>query len=128
MSFVFFGKIKNLFLNTEINQSASSFYILIIALVTISLFLFIIAILLTNKNDFKDSGKENIILEEPSKTEVEEIEETQSKNIDVENYIKKILPKDTAKLDKIKYTEKILSNIAKEFDVVQGLFFIRDKE
>ena len=48
--------------------------------------------------------------------------------IDIEGYTKKILPKENSKLDRKKYTEKILSNIAKEFDIVQGLFYVKESE
>lgn len=54
--------------------------------------------------------------------------ELQDETIDIEGYIKRIIPKDTPKLDVKKYTEKILSNFAKEFDIVQGLFFVREKK
>lgn len=128
LSFVFFGKIRNLFVNIEINQNASSFYFLIIASLIIFITLFVIAILLTNKNDFKDYNKANIVLEESSNTETKEIEEIKNESFNIENSIKKILPKDPDKLDKIQYTEKFLGNIAKEFDIVQGLFFVKDKE
>jgi len=48
--------------------------------------------------------------------------------IDIEAYMKKILPKEKPDNTIEDYTEKLLSNIAKEFDIVQGLFFIKDKQ
>jgi len=128
--FILFGKIHNLVLDYNISENQQSIYVLLILAVIVSVFLFVLSILTSNKKDIEDNyNKKDINLIEGSSKQ-KPINENQSKKelVDVENYIKKILPKDNSKLDLIKYTEKILSNISKEFNIVQGLFFVKEKE
>ena len=49
-------------------------------------------------------------------------------SLDPAVYEKKILPQSSKKPDLNKFTESVLSNIAKEFDAVQGLFYVREKD
>lgn len=127
--FVLFGKIQNLLLEYKIadKQSINSLLIIVIILVV---FLFTLSILASSKrsNQDKYSNNEIDIFEDKSKHQVVDENENEEELLNVENYIKKILPKVDSKLKLEKYTEKILSNIAKEFDIVQGLFFVKDKE
>lgn len=94
------------------------------------LFFFILTIIIANK-------KESLLIEqklEPLTINEDKVEEnkiqkdkTVTENLDIDHYFKKLLPKEDAKLTLDKYTEKILSNFAKEFNIVQGLIFIRAK-
>ncbi len=136
--FVLFGKIRNLLLDNNISENQQPIYVLLILAVIIVVFLFILSILASHEkiseekyikketNLFDENSKQKEVAEPacPAGEEAKDDEEL----IDIENYIKKILPKDNSKLDLEKYTEKLLSNIAKEFDVVQGLFFVKEKE
>ena len=128
--FVLFGKIQNLILDFNISENQQPIYILLILAVIIVVFLFILSILASYEKYSEEeyTKKEINLLEENPKQKVVDEKQTDEELLDIENYIKKILPKDDSKLDLVKYTEKILSNIAKEFDVVQGLFFVKEKE
>ena len=128
--FVLFGKIRNLLLDYDVSGNQLPIYVLLILAVIIVVFLFILSILTSHEkiSEEKYIKKESNLLDENSKQkEVSEIQDDEEL-IDIENYINKILPKDNSKLDLEKYTEKLLSNIAKEFDVVQGLFFVKEKK
>jgi len=128
--FVLFGKIRNLILNYNISENQQSTYILLILAVIIVVFLFILSFLTSHEKYSEEEYTKNEInlLEENSNQKVVDEKQAEEELLDIENYIKKILPKDNSKLDLIKYTEKILSNIAKDFDVVQGLFFVKEKK
>jgi flagellar motility protein MotE (MotC chaperone) len=128
--FVLFGKIRNLILNYNISENQQSTYILLILAVIIVVFLFILSFLAPHEKYSEEeyTKKEINLLEENSNQKVIDEKQTDEELLDIENYIKKILLKDDSKLDLIKYTEKILSNIAKDFDVVQGLFFVKEKK
>ena len=127
--FVLFGKIQNLLLQYNIsgNQSINIFLIAALLLTT---FLFTLSILASSKQYSEDSYTNNEIeiFNEKTNQHIVDKEEKEEELLDIENYIQKILPKTNSKLNLKKYTEKILSNIAKEFDIVQGLFFVKDKE
>ena len=128
--FVLFGKIRNLILHYNISENQQSIYILLILAVIIVVFLFILSFLTSYEkySDEEYTKKEINLLEENSNQKIVDEKQTNEELLDIENYIKKILPKDDSKLDLVKYTEKILSNIAKDFDVVQGLFFVKEKK
>jgi hypothetical protein len=108
----------------------NKFYLLIALILLTGLLLFVLAVLGSNLKektgfnyrmqltDLDDDSKVESKIQEKTKEEAE---------INIDHLIKKILPKDSSKLTTIKFTEKILSNLAKEFDFVQGLFFIREK-
>lgn len=128
--FVLFGKIRNLILDYNISENQQPTYVLLILAVIISVFLFTLSILVSYKKDSEEKyiKKEINLLEENSKQKVVDEKQVDEELLDIENYIKKFLPKDNSKLDLVKYTEKILSNTAKEFDIVQGLFFVKEKK
>ena len=128
ISFVLFGKIRNLLLGSEFSSSGKSFYFLIILSIFFVTTLFVIIILLTYRKEDEDLIGEIKIIEDTSNNNISTDNVSQDELIDVENYIKKIIPKEDSKLSLTKYIEKFLSNIAKEFDVVQGLFFVKEKE
>ena len=129
ISFILFGRIRNIFLENEISQNANTIYILILLILVFVLSLFIISVLLSHQNNGEDLSSEIKILEDdPSKKDLDANDVSKDELVDIENYINKIIPNEDSKLDLTKYTEKILSNIAKEFNIVQGLFFVKEKE
>lgn len=127
--FVLFGKIQNIFLEYKISD-IKSINTLLIAAIILTVFLFTLSILASSKQNNQDkySNNEIDIFDEKSKQLISDEDEKDEELLDVESYVKKILPKADSKLKLEKYTEKILSNIAKEFDIVQGLFFVKDRE
>jgi transcriptional regulator with GAF, ATPase, and Fis domain len=124
--FVLFGKIRNLELSNQVAGNYSTIYILILVAAVFALIIFILLISRGSAEDIY-SGKLTQIDESKSKGRTSKIE-TEEETSNMEYYLNKILPKENAKLDSAKYTEKILSNIAKEFDIVQGLFFVKENK
>lgn len=123
--FILFGQIN------ELAESAGSTKILLVIAVILTVSLFILTISATYKKDSEDKyNRDNKLtsLKDESKTKASEDQSDDNEILDVVSYLKRILPKPSAKLNVEKLTEKILSNIAKEFDIVQGLFFIKEKE
>ncbi|MBI9055328.1 MAG: GAF domain-containing protein [Bacteroidales bacterium] len=127
VAFVLFGKIKNLILDNNIIADEKTLLVLIIASIALATVLFILVFIVTgNKNE--ETLIEEIHFLDNDNTDSSIAEDEISESIDTEVYIKKIIPKESAKFDHVKYTEKLLSNFAKEFDIVQGLFFLKEKE
>jgi len=128
VSFILFAQIQNLSVLSDLNTGKSFIFILILLIILISFILFILVMLLIKKSQLQEqlNEKKEIVIENISK-ETEEVVENVSEDINVEYYLKKLIPKEDSKMNLKKYTEKILSNFAKEFDIVQGLFFIKDK-
>lgn len=125
---VIFAKIRNISL--EHNFPATLIYFLIGIVTLFGLGLYIQIISLTKEKVSKDEYIKKTYLADIgegkniNKEQEEEEEEIDQKDIDALQ--KKILPKDSkGKTSLKKYTEKVLSNFAKEFDIVQGLYYIR---
>ena len=131
--FILFARIKNIVSTFEIINGQNTTYFLLIVAAIIPAFLFSLAIILTYKNEKEDLYEENQIkvLEEESDKEnlrKEKEDKKQEQKIDTEAFVNKTLPKEEGKLSLEKYSEKLLSNIAKELDIVQGLLFHRMKD
>jgi len=129
---IIFASIKNMANIYEITQGYNTIYILLIVAVIISMFLFSLSIISTYKKEKEDLYAENQIkvLEDESEKEnirKEKEDKKENQKIDIEAFLNKIQPKDESKLNLEKYSEKLLSNIAKELDIVQGLLFNRIK-
>ena len=128
--FTLFGKIRNMIFSNQLFEDQNIIYLLLILAAILVLFLFVLFILLTNKNESENiySKKQTQIIGDNSKHKESEKEIIEEETANIEYYISKILPKENTKLNLIKYSEKILSNLAKEFDIVQGLLFVKEKE
>lgn len=129
---VIFAKIRNISL--EHNSPATLIYFLIGVVTLFGLGLYIQIITLTKEKVSKDEyikktyladfGEEKDINKEEKEEEEEEIDQK-----DIDALQKKILPKGSkGKTSLKKYTEKVLSNFASEFDIVQGLYYIRKED
>lgn len=129
ISFILFSNVRNLISENKINTNNNLIYVLIVLLVIFSLILFVSVLLSTRYVETENLSSEIKILEDDtSKKDENSNDVSQDELVGIEGYINKILPKDNSKQDVIKYTEKLLSNIAKEFNIVQGLFFVKEKE
>ncbi|MEE4196485.1 MAG: GAF domain-containing protein [Bacteroidales bacterium] len=130
--FILFARIKNLVstLETPSGQNITYFFLVIAAIIPV--FLFSLTIILTYKNESEELYTENQLQleEEEAETVKENLireDKDQEQKIDREIFVNKIIPKNESKLDLEKYSEKLLSNIARELDIVQGLLFKRAK-
>ncbi len=129
---LFFSVIR---MNYETETGIAGPFVMILAIVVLSVVLLIVFlnnfnqyIILTEENKKLKEQLEEIRLSRKQEEEEEKKQkEQEEKNmLDVDAYIKKILPDDkTGKIILEKYCEKILINISKEFEIVQGMFFVR---
>ncbi|MFC2104071.1 GAF domain-containing protein [Bacteroidota bacterium] len=127
--FVLFGKIRNITLDYNISENLQFLYLLLILALAFIVILFTLSILGTYKKESKEKyDQKDTILFDNSIKKVSNEEKSEEDLLDAEHYIKKILPKQDSNLDLTKFSEKLLSNIAKEFDIVQGLLFLKDKK
>jgi len=128
--FSLFAKIRNLDLVHNIDSGQVALFVLISLSLLFTVVLFILSLLNINIQTSEDKyGKKATYELDAEKKDDKKIrDKSTEENLDVEYYSSKIIPKENSKLDLTKYTEKILSNIAKEFDIVQGLFFVRTKD
>lgn len=129
ISFILFSNIRNLSVENNLTEIGNTNYILIVLLIIFTLILFISAILSGRQYETENLSSEIKILDEDTSRKDENANDlSKDELLDIDNYTKKILPKEDSKLTLEKYTEKFLSNIAKEFNIVQGLFFVKEKE
>ena len=75
---------------------------------------------LTEINESKESASK--------KSAGKDVEDNTEEEIDIKAIEEKILPENSENESLSGYAEKILINIAKQFDVVQGLFYYRQKD
>lgn len=125
ISFILFAKIRNLISNNNIESKESFFIILIFILLIITGLFFILVLKLTSVSNTQDINKD-IKFSEISEDDEKSTVENESSTVEIENILKKISPKETPKFDITDYTEQLLSNFAKEFDIVQGLFYLKE--
>lgn len=128
--FMLFAKVRNISLSYNLSSEQNGLYVLLTCSLLLSLTLLIISLTHSKQqnSDEKYSQKNayDLDVEQKSKNLVDDGSEEEK--LDTDYFTNKIIPKHNAKIDITKYTEKILSNIAKEFDIVQGLFFVRAKD
>jgi hypothetical protein len=124
-SFIITSVILNL---VSAGKTSANIIVIIIfnMLVNFSMFFFLYRnnILLTEK-DHVISELESIINQKQQKEEVIE-EKTETRDINIEELIDAILPKNVQSMDAPQFAEKILANAAKEIEIVQGLFFLKE--
>jgi putative methionine-R-sulfoxide reductase with GAF domain len=125
VSFVLFAKIKNLLFTNRIETNESLLYVLIIVMLFIATSLFVLVFILSKNKNEEDT---EVKFDDITNNDKEIITDKSHELIDIESYLKKIIPKESSKFDSTIFTEKLLSNIAKEFDIVQGLFFYKEKD
>ena len=85
ISFVLFGKIRNLLLESEFSSSGKSFYFLIILSIFFVTTLFVIIILLTYRKEDEDLIGEIKIIEDTSNNNISTDNVSQDELIDVAN-------------------------------------------
>jgi putative methionine-R-sulfoxide reductase with GAF domain len=129
---IIIAQVRNLsFDYKNIDISYTALYILIGIIILVGILNLFLIISLTTEKIYKEEYTQKTYLrdiynieQEKSSSEEKEGEET----IDIEPIAEKILPKENKKTDLNKFCELILINIAKEFDIVQGLFYIQEKD
>ena len=131
ITFLIFSNIRNAFIpSTDSSINSNITYLYLIFLVLLGILQFVISINLINQGGFDNQNIENKIetVIEKAKEEKQDSknEEAALKTINVNEYIKKIIPKENTKTKIDTFTENVLINISKEFEIVQGLFFIKD--
>jgi hypothetical protein len=123
--------ITNLLLNLIISGKLSEFaiiYVIVNLLVNFTMF-FLVFRIIHNLIEKDTELKEALEREQASKEIMEEnVESEEIKKIDIEELIQQIIPPSPQSLGMEKFTEKILSNIAKISELVQGIFYVKNKE
>lgn len=129
LSFAIFAGTRNLLITIDPESKFSWIYIFVVIDFIVLLIFYTIILQLTRikEDETKYLAKPEIIESLNKKEKGQETGKKEEESIDTEYYISKVIPKKTSKDTLISYTEKVLSNIAREFDIVQGLFYMREK-
>jgi hypothetical protein len=125
------ARIRNISLDQDF-QATIIYFLLGIATLT-GLGLYIQIITLTKEKISKEEYIKKTYLTDiegsAARKEEDEEEEQEIDQKEIESLHKKIIPKETkGKASLQKHTEQVLSNLAKEFDIVQGLYYTRKKD
>ena len=135
LGFVTISKFYNISEQTAADTSVGIIFLLVGAMIVIGLLQTIQIMNLTKDTIQKEDYTKKTYLSDIDKIEdsasqkqTSNSEEEAQMNFDIEEIGEKILRK-TEKITPLsKYCEHILSNIAKEYDIVQGLFYYRKKD
>jgi len=136
LGFLIISKIYNISEQTTADTSVGIIFLLVGVVIVIGLIQTIQIINLTKETLQKDDYTKKTYL-----TDIDEIENSASQkqtskseeedaqmNFDIDEIEEKLLPTNDKNTPLSKYCEQILSNIAKEYDIVQGLFYYRKKD
>jgi hypothetical protein len=130
VSFLLFANIRNLLLAAKPSTYLTySSYALSLFLVFAILALFGLVELAFRKYDEMKQSYNELKTEKVHQEEEKEVEQvkTQESKLDVQSYVDRILPSEKIKSVQ-EYSGLVLSNIAKEFPIVQGVFYFYNKE
>ncbi len=123
--------LTNVFLQQIISGSlsgASIIYVILNLLLNFGMFFMVFRFaqqLIEKETTLKELLNQIHIRNEEVEAKEEIIEE---KEFDIESIIQQIIPESPQNMGIEKFTEKILANIAKVSELVQGVFYIKDKE
>ncbi len=131
LAFILIGVLQN----QTTSGPGAGIYLLVIAMVGVSLFNMIQIMRATAEKISADdylqksfAGMDEESYEaEPEKNEQQK-EDEDNHRLDPAVYEDKIIPQQDDDQDLTKFAESLLSNIAGEFDIVQGLFYVRTKD
>lgn len=130
IAFILIGTLQNTDTATGMGISSGMAGFLLGIVIVLSLINMLLVLRLTTESKTKedylkkttDTPIDEISTDEESSTQDQDEKEEQ---FDIDGIEQKILPPKDKKTDTDKFTEAILNNIAGEFDLVQGLFYVR---
>jgi len=135
--FLLFAEIKTLVSSNEVEKPGFLIYLTLIGIFVMGLGLVLVNFQLLIRAD-KRKGIQNEELEQAlnkqdntdkeAESKGEKREKQEKNKLDPTKYAKKIIPSVQPDDDFQRFSEKMLSNFAKEFNIVQGLFFIRNEQ
>ncbi len=130
-----FNNFVNLFellsVSAEKSTNTRLFYVLFVSLIILLIVFYLIflqmilqkKVEITKQKEIENIKKKKIIEEKKEKQENKErLREDALKNAKMERILKEL----EEQLNLKKYCEKFLSNVAKEYDIVQGLFYLKN--
>lgn len=123
----------NTSLNVEYQYNKNLIVICVFLVLIISISKLYIVYKLSDENKINQKIKTLVedekakILAEYNKQETKEEKENEAE-VNVDEIVKKIIPNPKNLTTLKSYSEKVLSNIAKEIEIVQGLFYVRTKK
>lgn len=132
--FLLFSSNHNAWLNTGANPAKTQSYLYLVAVSFLGILMFVLYLLSESKNKKNIKGLASRISDLQSqlakKNEGEQNKEVRNvtkETVDIQEISKHILPS-KENLTQEQYAEKILINIAKEFNIVQGVFYDFEKQ
>lgn len=130
-SFIALVRIRSITLSVENKDSLNLIYLLLLFVMILAIIQFVIQYSLL----LKARERESTILqsanmpsekEETKKTEEKTTVEEEKETVDIKELTMRLLPEKNVPLPE--FCEKILVNLATEFDGVQGIFYVKDKK
>jgi len=131
LSFILFGKLINVNQAVESDISMGAAYVLVSFIVLLSLTLLWLIMQITaeskTKEEYLQKTTESPVDEAVEETSATGEQDNEAEQIDIETIEEKLIPSNRQNLNTNQLAEKILANIADEYDIVQGLFYIRNE-
>jgi hypothetical protein len=133
IAFVLFGKFYHLHAAAASNTKSGPVYLLLFLILLLALVNLILVMNLTSVSKSKeeyfkkttDAHYDDMEQEYPSMSSKQE---TDSGHVDISDIEQRIIPAAGNHIDTGEFAESMLTNIAAEFDIVQGLFYVRNDQ
>jgi putative methionine-R-sulfoxide reductase with GAF domain len=125
---IIFSQVRNIQMSTEVIDFPSSVYVLISLLIITNTMLFIPALSRSaEKIKPSESMEKEVTTEKEHEKEVENEDAGQEniEEIDIDRYVKELIPKDNVEKNLEQYSEEFLLNVSKNMEIVQGLSFFK---
>jgi len=126
---LFIGLWNKLSMNTDI-RIGNGMYFLVLSMVILASVIFIIHLLEESRAGYSGEEPEKVFLPERPDNPSEQMMDTYASpyEVDIDLLAEGIIPRIDTKEKVEDYAERILRNLAKHFEIVQGVFFLRNQK
>ena len=125
---LFFGLWNKLGMNAEV-QIGNGLYLLVFSIAILASAIFIIHLLEESRGSLSGEPEENLLAEDADSSSENTIEAYASPyEVDIDLLAEGIIPRIDSKEKIEDYAERILRNMSKHFEIVQGVFFLKDQK
>lgn len=125
---LFIGLWNNLSMNTDV-QIGYGMYFLVLSIVILASAIFLVHMLEENRINFSEHPEKNQEIQN-IKDPTSQVTDTYTSpfEVDIDLLAEGIIPRIDSKEKTEEYAERILRNISKHFEIVQGVFFLKNQK
>lgn len=125
---LFIGLWNKLSLNTDV-QIGNGMYFLVLSIVILASTIFVVHLLEESREDLQETPEQNLVVQNAENNTNQVMGSfTSPFEVDLDFLAENIIPRIDPKQKIEDYAERILRNMSKQFEIVQGVFFLRNQK